>query len=102
MKAILFSFSFLLLTLGAIPPHPIYVTLLEVKHLPDDRKLSICVKVFTDDLEDGLIGDGAPLGMSLKTDSVHPHADTYLEQYFRKKIAFKANGKTAEHGICGQ
>lgn len=88
-------------SIAATLPHPIYVTLLEVKHFPDDRKLRICIKVSTEDLEDALIADGAPKGMSLKTDSVHPHADQYLEIYYRKKVAFKVNEKALSFDYAG-
>jgi hypothetical protein len=80
--------------------HPYYISVVELNHNLADKTLEISVKIFTSDFETTL-----EKNYGSKTDLVHPKdkaaAERMINDYIKKHLAFKTDGKPANFSFLG-
>ncbi|WKN29875.1 hypothetical protein PZB74_12960 [Porifericola rhodea] len=86
--------------------HPFHVSVMSVHHAADENSLQITLKIFADDLEEALNNkqfrkEGAPFVDVLNPDNPQ-QLDQQIEQYLRKHIELKVNGKVAKASYLGK
>ena len=81
--------------------HPFYVSICQVNYNEQSQSLEISVKIFADDLIEGLSEEGHNklyIG-EVREDA---HTDEYICNYLKKSIRFKVNGKDVEPAFVGK
>lgn len=78
-----------LLAFTFIPPHAIYVSILEIRYDEEWGDLNLQVKIFSDDLENAL-QTSANRQLFLRPDQESPNIDGYLQAYLNEKIQLRS------------
>jgi hypothetical protein len=88
---------------GASPAtaHDFHVSITEIHYNPEARALEIAIKIFTDDLEAGLEGLGAPI-LRLGTPREDPSADSLLKRYLDNRFQISIEGKLLKNRFLGK
>jgi hypothetical protein len=95
-----FSAGVLCLFLGAAAPHPLYISVTEIKQNPKDRILEISCKIFTNDLETVLEKETkAKVDLSVAKDKVV--TDKLIEEYVERHLRLKVDGKVVSLHFVG-
>lgn len=78
---------------GSPEPHPLYITVTDIKHNPKDRILEISCKIYTNDFESVLEKmAGSHVDLSAAADKVA--SGKLIEQYVEKHLSLKVDGKS--------
>jgi hypothetical protein len=87
--------------MAAFALHNFYVSTTSIRFVPEENLLQITTQVFLDDFESVLQQDG-----NNKTKMIpeipQKEIDSLIEDYFRKNITFKAQGKTLDFNFLGK
>tara|TARA_B100001250_G_C19527824_1_gene668933 strand:+ start:237 stop:749 length:513 start_codon:yes stop_codon:yes gene_type:complete len=87
--------------LGAASLHNFYVSTTSIRFVPEEKSIQITTQVFIDDFESVLQQSGnkkTKLIPEISQDEI----DSLVEDYFRKNITFKAQGKTMDFDFLGK
>ncbi|WP_156152340.1 DUF6702 family protein [Flammeovirga sp. OC4] len=90
IKPFIVLFS-VLLSMGA-NFHPIHLSVCEVNYNKSTKGVEIALKVFFDDLEEGVIRNGGPQ-LHLFTDKEEVKSDEWILKYLQEKLQLKINDK---------
>jgi hypothetical protein len=80
--------------------HPFYVSMTEIHHRPQEKKLEVAVRIFTDDLEKALAKQCA-CSVDLLSENRKKINQPLLETYIGRKIRFMVNGKEVSLKFLG-
>jgi hypothetical protein len=81
--------------------HDFHISKMLVAYAPDEQTLQVSAHLFIDDLELALREGGAPK-LRLATENEHPEAETYLQAYLRRELAFIADGRELDYTVLGR
>ena len=87
--------------LGAVSLHNFYVSTTSIRFVPEENSLQITTQVFLDDLESVLQQYGNNK-TKLIPEVPQNQIDSLVEDYFRKNITFKTQGKTMDFDFLGK
>ena len=93
--------GFFISLLGAVSFHNFYVSTTSIRFVPDEKSLQITTQVFLDDFESVLQQNGYEK-TKLIPEVGQEEIDILVEDYFRKNITFKAQGKTMDFEFLGK
>jgi len=79
---------------GAALPHPLYISVTELKHNPKDKILEVSCKMFTNDLEAAL-EKMAKVHVDLSAAKDKAASDKLIEEYVERHLRLKLDGKPA-------
>ena len=77
---------------GAARPHPLYISVTELKHNPKDKILEVSCKMFTNDLETAL-EKMAKVHVDLAAAKDKAASDKLIEEYVERHLRLKLDGK---------
>jgi hypothetical protein len=86
---------------GAGLPHPLHVTMTEIRHNVQQQSLEISIHLFTDDLGAALKASGAP-ELFLGESREHLQSDDYIQRYLNKHFSISINGKAMHYTFIGK
>lgn len=90
-KIIIIPILLLLFTSSSIV-HPIHISVSEVNFKSQEQRVEVSIKIFTDDLEDG-IEDLMNQPIALNADNESEHADKKISQYLNYNFNIELNDK---------
>lgn len=93
--------EFFISLLWAVSFHNFYVSTTSIRFVPDEKSLQITTQVFLDDFESVLQQNGHEK-TKLIPEVGQEEIDILVEDYFRKNITFKAQGKTMDFEFLGK
>jgi hypothetical protein len=81
--------------------HPFHLSVTEIFHNPENQSFEISIKLFVDDMEDGIekAGHGK---LFLGTEKEHEKADLFIYDYLLKNIELKLDGKESKFNYLGK
>jgi len=79
---------------GAARPHPLYISVTELKHNPKDKILEVSCKMFTNDLETAL-EKLARTHVDLSSAKDKAASDKLIEEYVERHLRLKLDGQPA-------
>jgi hypothetical protein len=77
---------------GAVPPHPLYITVTEINHNAKEKILEISCKVFTNDFE-AVLEKMAKTRVDLSVVKDKAATDKLIAGYVEKHLRLKVDGK---------
>src|SRR5215469_13639909 len=80
------------LSAGRPGPHPLYISVTELKHNPKDKILEVSCKMFTNDLESAL-EKMAKVHVDLSAAKDKAATDKLIADYITKHLRLKLDGK---------
>jgi hypothetical protein len=80
--------------------HPFYVSMTEIHHRPQEKKLEVSVRIFTDDLEKALAKQ-CSCPVDLFSEAKKNSNQTLLQTYIGRKIRLWVNGKEVRLTFLG-
>lgn len=96
----------MILWVGVWFPHPIHLTLSEVKYAAKNHSFEVVHKFFVDDLEkqveELLQTRGKKVDLHLNTPKELADVDVFLQQYVNEFFILKINGKTYSGKLLGK
>ena len=101
-KILLLPFLFLVIWItntGFI--HPLYVSVSQISYNTEAKSLEIACKIFVDDLESALKGQGAG-SLNLGLANEDQEADKWVDEYLSKHINIEVNGEALEGSFIGK
>ncbi len=84
----------------AIPPHPYYLSVIEIEHNAKEEELQIACKIFSDDLEETLQGAFKQKVNVLKEDEKKKTSEL-LAAYLQKHLRIKVDGVVLKPEFLG-
>lgn len=72
--------------------HPIHLSVCEVNYNQETKGVEIALKVFFDDLEEGVVKLGGPQ-LHLFTEKEHENADEWVFNYLKENLQIEVNNK---------
>jgi hypothetical protein len=91
---------------GLLNPHPIHLTLSEVKYVQKNHSFEVVHKIFVDDLEKQVEllfkTRGKEINLHLNSPKELVDADVYLQQYVNEFFSLKINGKPFTGKMIGK
>lgn len=87
--------------LQANPPHPVHLSLCELRLNGATRSFEVSVKIFIDDLEATLGADGYA-DLRIGTDREGPATDQAILQYLKKHLRVEIDGKGLDAVLHGK
>ncbi|MCY1722202.1 hypothetical protein OU798_17745 [Prolixibacteraceae bacterium Z1-6] len=92
---------FLLLGTSALKAHPFYVSICQVDFNSKTQSLEIALKVFADDLLQGLEKEGKTK-LYLGEERENPKTDQYIFDYLKSQINFAVNNEKVQYNFIGK
>lgn len=86
---------------NSVPAHDFHVSITDMRYNPENRRLEVAIKIFTDDLETALEGLGAPK-LRLNTDREHRKSDSLIGRYLANRMQIKVNGDAVTGNFLGK
>lgn len=71
--------------------HEFFVSISQVKWVKEEKVVTVSVRVFTDNLQDGVVNMGGPQ-LNLWTDKVHDDAGEWVSRYVLSKLDLAIDG----------
>ena len=85
--------------------HPYYISVVEINHSAANKMLEISCKIFTDDFENTLRKDYPQDAAHTRIDLANPAdkgaMDKLVNDYIRKHLSFKVDGKAVDFSYVG-
>ena len=81
--------------------HPMYISVSTVNFNSSSSSLEITMKIFTDDLEEGIF-DASAQTLNLGLASEVPEADSVLIAYLKERVGIHVNGKPVSLQFLGK
>ena len=100
-KKIILPVLFLFLGVFFSNAHPFYVSICQVDFNEQNQSLEISVKIFVDDLIEGLSEEGHSK-LYIGEANEDAHADEYIYDYLNKSFRFKVNDVDTEPTFVGK
>ncbi len=100
-KKLILPVLFLFLGVFFSNAHPFYVSICQVNFNEQSQSLEISVKIFVDDLIEGLSEEGHSK-LYIGEAKEDAHTDEYIYDYLKKSIRFKVNEKDVEPAFVGK
>nr|WP_321356981.1 DUF6702 family protein [uncultured Draconibacterium sp.] len=100
-KKLILPVLFLFLGVFFSNAHPFYVSICQVNFNQQSQSLEISVKIFVDDLIEGLSEEGHNK-LYIGETREDAHTDEYIYDYLKKSIRFKVNDKDVEPAFVGK
>lgn len=94
-------FLFLAMPLLAFAIHKYYISFTKIEYSEKSKSLQIIMRVFTDDLQNGLDKQFA-VKTELDTDKELQNSDEYISKYVEGKFLIKVNGKQTSSNYIGK
>lgn len=91
----------IILKSNLVEAHPFYVSICQVNYNKESQTLEISIKTFADDLLLGLENNGKSK-IYLGEAKEHPKTDTYIFEYFKRKLNFSVNNRNTEYAFIGR
>jgi hypothetical protein len=82
------------------PPHPYYISVVEINHNSGEKTLEISVKIFTNDFETTL-EKGYKTKVDLASSGDHAAMDRLISDYVRKHLSIKSGGQAINLSYVG-
>ena len=90
----------MVLCLGMATPHPLYISVTDIKHNPKDKILEISCKIFTNDFE-AVLEKMSGTRVDLSAGADRASANRLIEQYVEKYLQLKVDGKAVALHFVG-
>ena len=100
-KKFLILFIVFWASMGWLNAHPYYVSIFQVQYNTENKSLEVSVKVFADNLLQGLENAGYS-DIFLGQENENPQTDTFITEYLQSKIEFAVNGKLQPYQYIGK
>jgi hypothetical protein len=81
--------------------HPYFVSIYQLTYSPEHHALQITAKIFTDNLEKGLMEAGYPK-VKLATKDELEKTDQYIEEWMRKRFSIKVDSEAVSWKFLGK
>ena len=98
-RLVLISCLSILLLSGFV--HPYFISITQIEHNPEEKLVEIAVKIFTDDLERAIEGQGTER-LFLGAEKEHQEADRYIRDYLAANTAYRINDSVYQPVFLGK